>query len=518
MPEVVHRRTGAGAEDAAALIGSPLPRVVEEADHGVQKFRTCVVATQLRSTITKLVLQGDGACKVVLHGGDQFVLAHGMIAVDVGLHRSQLIDGGGEAGAVDAVVVVLCTLGDVVAVVAHQYGLIGCGFDPQIPVAGLLAIGLGDLRQTHLLQQRLKAVAVPQLRKNYIAHQLRVGDCADVGNVHRNARDDELPAGCDGVVARVLELVAHLHQRGNDHVVVGVLREAQALLGQLSAQLVELDGRVLVHAQVDLGIDATVVQAGLQADVGQLVHGAAAVGLAAAQHHALAVVALLHADVKVAVAIEGEEELLRQCKRLFLGEPAGLDIRFIVGIHVLIVAAHGVVVDVGGPQAEVQDAEHLHRRQVAVRTIADSMGQGLVLVAVRVSDHRIDGRAHILVACVPARQQAALQHALPVAGDVADAALLVNVVASHARFLFALGVDVREGDDRAPRRDVLAIVADDLLFLKKQLQPQRRTRGQAERRILYLCADRIPALLAQFTSKCLDVAHSNSPYVIVVLL
>ena len=294
-----------------------------------------------------------------------------------------------------------------------------------------------------------------------------MGDRADVGNVHRNAGDDELPAGRDGVVARILEVVAHLHQRGDDHVVVGVLREAQALLGQLCAQLVELDGRVLVYAQVDLGIDAAVVQAGLQADVGQLVHRAAAVGLAAAQHQALAVVALLHAGVEVAVAVEGEEELLRQRERLLLREPAGLDVRLVVGIHVLIVAAHGVVVDVGGPQAEVQDAEHLHRRQVAVRAVADGMGQALVLVAVRVGDHRVDGRAHILVGCIPARQQAALQHALPVAGDVADAALLVNVVARHARFLLALGVDVREGDDRAPRRDVFTLVADDLLLLQK---------------------------------------------------
>ena len=259
------------------------------------------------------------------------------------------------------------------------------------------------------------------------------------------------------------------------------------------------------------------MQAGLQADVGQLVHRAAAVGLAAAQHQALAVVALLHAGVEVAVAVEGEEELLRQRERLLLRKPAGLDVRLVVGIHVLVVAAHGVVVDVGGPQAEVQDAEHLHRRQVAVRAVADGMGQALVLVAVRVGDHRVDGRAHILVGCIPARQQATLQHALPVAGDVADAALLVNVVARHARFLLILRINIREGDDRAPRRNIFTLVADDLLLLQEQLQPQRGARGEAERRILNLCADLVPALPAQFTSKCLDVAHENSPCVIVLL-
>jgi hypothetical protein len=48
----------------------------------------------------------------------------------------------------------------------------------------------------------------------------RKGDRADIWDVHAAAGDDEFPAGGYGVIAGVLERIAVLDQRGNDHVVV----------------------------------------------------------------------------------------------------------------------------------------------------------------------------------------------------------------------------------------------------------------------------------------------------------
>jgi hypothetical protein len=66
------------------------------------------------------------------------------------------------------------------------------------------------------------------------------------------------------------------------------------------------------HAQVDLGIDHGQLARRLQAEARKVIERIFAVAVHAAQHQALAVVALLHADVEIAVAVAAQEELLDQ--------------------------------------------------------------------------------------------------------------------------------------------------------------------------------------------------------------
>ena len=156
----------------------------------------------------------------------------------------------------------------------------------------------------------------------------------------------------------------------------------------------------------------------------------------------------------------------------------------------------------------MQYSEHLHSRKIILRAVADGLRKLGNLVAIGVGDHGVDGNAHVLRGPFAARKQAALQNALPVAGNIADAPLFVNIMPSRALFALALGVDIRKLDDGTPCWNMLPRIFDDLLLFQKQLQPQRCARRQRKLRVLDLRADRIPAFAAQLATKCLDLAHS----------
>ena len=324
-----------------------------------------------------------------------------------------------------------------------------------------------------------------------LAHHLRQRHGADVGNVHGHAGDDELPAGGHGVVARVLKVVAQLDKAGNDHVVVGVLREAQPLLGELGAVFVHFQRRIPVDAQVDLRVDAAHLQAGGEAEGGEVVAGVLAVLVAAAQHQALAVVALLHAGVEVAVAVEGEEELLEQFQRLVVAH-APVQIGLQIGPHVLVKAPHGVVVDVRGPQRQMQHAQHAQGIEEILRAVAHGVLQPFAVrqrlrVAVGKGDHRVDGLdgglEEVPVAAPlgkrlfrprAAGQQTLAQNALVIGGNVAHAALLVDEMPGEDAFLLALGVDVGELGNGADAGDALIRAHIDALVFQKQPEPAAR--------------------------------------------
>ena len=332
-----------------------------------------------------------------------------------------------------------------------------------------------------------------------------MGYRADVRNIHAFAGDDEFPARRHGVIARVLRRIAHIDQRGNDHIIIGVLREAQPLLGKLRTQIIQLDGRILIHAQIDLRIDPAVVQAGFQADVGQFVDRVFAVLRAAAQHHALTVIALLHTDVQIVIAVEGQEKFLGERKRLRIVQLMRIHIRLEIRVHILIETADGIVVYVRRPQRKVQNAHHLQCGKIAACAEANRAGQTFDFVAVGVGDHGVDRGAHILGRAFAAGEQTFAKHALPIAGDIAYAPLFMDVMPRRQFFPFALGVDIRKGDDRAPRRNLFIGVADDLFLLQKQLQPKRGALRKRERWILNLRADRVPAFPGKLMPECLDV-------------
>ncbi len=92
---------------------------------------------------------------------------------------------------------------------------------------------------------------------------------------------------------------------------------------------------------------------------------------AAAQHHALAVVALLHTGIEVAVLVACEEELFHQVERLLLGQHAAVDVMAEIGVHVLVETPQRIVVIASLPDREMEDAQQLQRlaqRPGAART------------------------------------------------------------------------------------------------------------------------------------------------------
>ena len=71
-----------------------------------------------------------------------------------------------------------------------------------------------------------------------------------------------------------LKSIDQCHQAGNHHVVVGVLREAEADLGQLGGKLKDLDGGILIHAEIDLRVDLADLAGCDQRKLGDLIDAA----------------------------------------------------------------------------------------------------------------------------------------------------------------------------------------------------------------------------------------------------
>ena len=231
-------------------------------------------------------------------------------------------------------------------------------------------VGLfGDLP----LDQAVKRRVVGTCRQfgQHLAHAADERHGVDVGDVHRMDGDDELPAGGHDIIAGILLRVPFLHEPGDDHVVVAVLRESQPLAGELRPQEEDFVGRIRVDADVNLGVDQLQFAAGPQAHLREAVEKVVAVCGAAAQHHALAVVALLHTGIEVAVLVACEEELFHQVERLLLGQHAAVDVMAEIGVHVLVETPQRIVVIAGLPDREMEDAQQLQRlaqRPGAART------------------------------------------------------------------------------------------------------------------------------------------------------
>ena len=233
-----------------------------------------------------------------------------------------------------------------------------------------MPLALGFDCRANRLEQTFKIAARRQIGAQHFVHQLGEVDGADVGNVVAHAGNDELPAGGNHIVHRVGVIVAQARQAFDDHIVVGILREAEANFGQLGAHIVKLDGGILIDAQIDFRVDEFEVARSGQAELGEQIKALGSVRKASAKHHALPVVALLNANVEVAILIEGKEEIFHQFQCAFLGVNAGIQIFFEVGEHILVEATDGVMVVALQPEREMQNAEELKCLAEIARAVA----------------------------------------------------------------------------------------------------------------------------------------------------
>ena len=136
----------------------------------------------------------------------------------------------------------------------------------------------------------------------------------------------KLPAGSHGVVARVFQRIAMRGQRGDDDIIVRVLREAEALAGQLRGELEERELTLASDPQVDLRVDEPNVPGDPQRHPRERVHRGAPVGRQPPERDRLAVVTLLNAGIEIGVAIERDEELGQQLLGCRNVEPSGLEV------------------------------------------------------------------------------------------------------------------------------------------------------------------------------------------------
>lgn len=106
-----------------------------------------------------------------------------------------------------------------------------------------------------------------------------------------------------------------------------MLRKTKAAFGQFTAEFEQVVRRMAVDAQINFRVDEFQFFGHFHNQVGQIVNGGAAVfGFAAAEHQALAVVALLNAAVQIGVLVQRNEKFGKEFRGGFASQPAGFQV------------------------------------------------------------------------------------------------------------------------------------------------------------------------------------------------
>ena len=178
-------------------------------------------------------------------------------------------------------------------------------------------------------------------------------------NIDGLAWYDELPAGSHDVVIGIFGAVAKAKEARDDHIVVAVLREAEANLREPRAEGEYLFGRFGVDADVYLRVNQLEFVARFEAYLRHFVPKVLARCASAGKDDALPVVALLHSGIEIAVLARHQEELLDELLGFFPRASAALYTFYIIYIYVLVEASERVMIVTRFPKAEVHDAQQL---------------------------------------------------------------------------------------------------------------------------------------------------------------
>ena len=332
-----------------------------------------------------------------------------------------------------------------------------------------------------------------------VLHGFKEVQTVPVDKIHI-PRHKNFPAGGQRVVVCVLLLIAPAQQRGNDDLVVRILREAEPLLRERRGKLVDGQRRVFVHAQVDLRVNEAQVAAGDQAQFGQVVIRVGAVFVRAAQHDRLSVVALLDADVKIAVAVTGDEKLFKLLECFVFCQKPRIQIVPVIGVQELVDAADGIVIVAVAPHGVVQQAQELQRLKKRFGRVRGNFGKrvrnGQVahaqsLLTVARGEVRHDGKhvqhslqKFLLLRCFRLFQlranffclfRKAVRHQHAVIGaHIEYAAIFMERVRLVQALVLFFRVNLRDGAHGAQQRDALVRENDGRLLRQHIAQPRDR--------------------------------------------
>ncbi len=244
------------------------------------------------------------------------------------------------------------------------------------------------------------------------------------------------------------------HKTGNDHLVIGVLRESQPAPGQFRRQLQQVEIRIRRDTQVDLGIDHADFEGHTQGHIGQRIDAARTVAPNAAKHEALAIVPLLHPRIQIAVLVQGDKELGQQRFGLRLIETSAVQIGLEIGPHVLVESPQTTMVVAAHPQHRVTEAQKLkgstertrfargHLLQHVCHILPEPLSRPAG-ITIGQRQHRVDGLNGTIeefhggriggqprpcrLGRRPTAQQSLVEDHLPIGTDVADRAQLMQL-------------------------------------------------------------------------------------------
>ena len=83
----------------------------------------------------------------------------------------------------------------------------------------------------------------------------------------------------------------------------------------MGAENIAVKRSFLAHPEIDLRIDELEFKAGFETELGEMGIVVISLAVITAKHKALSVIALLHARIEIAVAVECQEEFLDKLKR-----------------------------------------------------------------------------------------------------------------------------------------------------------------------------------------------------------
>ena len=318
--------------------------------------------------------------KILFHGIQQVRVGHLTGIKDIFLYRSQGVCRCGKACAVEAVIVVYTAERDIFSLfhaAFHHQGKEGRGVNIKIfRVFTHLFHSAADFR-LYLIPDRL---IVRRLRKSAdddVSHYLGKAECVDIWNLHAFAGDDELPAGRHGIISGIFCPVSKSFQTGNDYVVIGILRKAESLFGQSGSQLINGKRRIFIDSEIDFWIDELQLQACLKAERGKPAEAILSIRREASEHHALAVISLLHAGVEITVYVKGKKIFFQKLQSGFFRQPPAFQILLKPGKHILVKASQCIVVAAGKPHGKVQDSLHLQSIMQCFRGVSQQAGKTL---------------------------------------------------------------------------------------------------------------------------------------------
>ena len=167
--------------------------------------------------------------------------------------------------------------------------------------------------------------------------------CFDIWNIRSLSGDYKLPARRNGIIKRVIYIIAKFNQARHNNIIVAILRKSKSLFRHMCCILKKFIRRILAHSQIYLWINQQQLHWRIHTHSRKLVKHIFAFSVKAAQNHTLSVVALLKPKIKVGIKVYRDEKFFDYFK-YFLIRNTSFFILKIKRVHILVESSESYMI------------------------------------------------------------------------------------------------------------------------------------------------------------------------------